>query len=92
MAASIDVKRFLRELQKLEPLDTDQLDEQSHKLRTLFLVLAGDRRVIDDINLEGIAEMFREAPELLNMYKSQTESCFDASELVDYKNVLRRAL
>lgn len=92
MAASINIKRFLRELQKLEPLDTGQLDEQSHKLRTLFLVLAGDKRVIDDINLEGIAELFREAPELLKLYNSQTESCFDASQLVDYKNILRRAL
>lgn len=92
MAVSIDKKRLLRELRKIEPIDTSQLDEQSHKLRTLFLVLAGDKRVIDDINMEGIAELFSETPELLTLYNSQAESCFDASQLVDYKSILRRAL
>lgn len=92
MEVSIDKKRLLRELNKLEPLDTSQLDEKSHKLRTLFLVLAGDKRVIDDVNMEGISELFCEAPGLLNLYSSQSEGCFDASQLVDYKNTLRRAL
>ncbi len=91
MAICIDKKRFLRELQKIEPVD-GQLDEQGRKLRTLFLVLAGDKRVISDINMEGIAELFCEAPEILSMYDSHTEDCFDASQLVDYTNTLRRAL
>lgn len=92
MAISIDEKRLLKELLKLEPVDANQLDEQSKKLRTLFLVLAGDKRVIDDVNMEGIAELFSEAPELLALYNSRTEGCFDASQLVDCKNTLRRAL
>lgn len=91
MAVYIDKKRLLKELLKLESVD-GQLDEQSQKLRTLFLVLAGDKRVISDINMEGIAELFCEAPEILSMYDSHTEGCFDASQLVDYKNTLRRAL
>lgn len=92
MAVSIDKKRLLRELLKLESVYANQLDEQSQKLRTLFLVLAGDKRVINDVKMEGIAELFSETPDLLNLYNSQTESCFDASKLVDYKNTLRRAL
>ncbi len=91
MAICIDKKRFLRELQKIEPVD-GQLDEQGRKLRTLFLVLAGDKRVISDINMEGIAELFGEAPEILSLYDSKTEGCFDESQLVDYTNTLRRAL
>ncbi len=91
MAICIDKKRFFRELLKIEPVD-GQLDEQSRKLRTLFLVLAGDKRVISDINMEGIAKLFCEAPEILSMYDSHTEDFFDESQLVDYTNTLRRAL
>lgn len=91
MAICIDKKRFLRELQKIEPVD-DQLDEQSRKLRTLFLVLAGDKRVISDINMEGIAELFCEASEILSWNDSRIEDCFDESQLVNYANTLRRAL
>ncbi len=91
MAVCIDKKLFLRELLKLEPVD-DQFYEQNRKLRTLFLVLAGDKRVISDINMKGIAELFCEAPEILSLYDLKAEDCFDASQLVDYTNTLRRAL
>lgn len=92
MAIFIDEKRFLKELRKLEPVDVDQLKEKNQKIRTLFLVLAGDKRVIDEISMEGISELFSDAPDLLNAYGSQAQGCFDVSQLVDYKNTLRRAL
>ena len=92
MAICISRKRLQKELLKLEPVDINQLNEKGQKLRTLLLVLAGDKRVIDELNMGGIAELFRETPELLSLYDSQTMGCFDASQLVDYRNTLRRAL
>lgn len=92
MTVFIDEKRFLKELRKIKPVEVDQLEEKNRKIRTLFLVLAGDKRVIDEINMEGISELFSDAPDLLNAYDSQTQGCFDVSKLVDYKKSLRRAL
>lgn len=92
MAIFIDGKRFQKEISKLKPVDIGQLNEKSQRLRTLFLVLAGDKRVIDELSLEGMAGLFNETPEILGLYDSCTEDYFDASKLVDYKNNQRRAL
>lgn len=88
----IDGKRFQKELSKLKPVDIGQLNEKSQRLRTLFLVLAGDKRVINELSLEGMADLFHETPEILSLYESCAEDYFDASKLVDYKNNQRRAL
>lgn len=92
MAVYIDEKRLHKEIMKLEPADINQLNERSQKIRTLFLVLAGDRRVINDLSLEGMADLFNEAPEILDNYNSCSGDYFDASLLVDYMNIQRRAL
>lgn len=89
MAIFIDAKRFQKELSKLKPVDIGQLNEKSQRLRTLFLVLAG---VINELSLEGMADLFHETPEILSLYESCAEDYFDASKLVDYKNNQRRAL
>ena len=92
MAIFIDGKRFQKELTKLKPVDIGQLNEKSQRLRTLFLVLAGDKRVFNALSLEGMADLFHETPEILSLYESCAEDYFDASKLVDYKNNQRRAL
>ena len=58
MAIFIDGKRFQKEISKLKPVDIGQLNEKSQRLRTLLLVLAGDKRVIDELSLEGMADLF----------------------------------
>lgn len=92
MAIFIDGKRLKKEILKLKPVDIGQFNEKSQRLRTLFLVLAGDKRVINELSLEGMADLFNETPEILSLYDSCAEDYFDASKLVDYKNNQRRAL
>lgn len=92
MAIFIDGKRLQKEILKLEALDISQLNEKRQRLRTLFLVLAGDNKVINALGLEGMADLFNETPEILRSYDSDTKDYFDASQMVDYKNIQRRAL
>lgn len=92
MAIFIDGKRFQKEILKLKPVDISQLNEKNQRLRTLFLVLAGDKRVINELSLKGLADLFNETPEILSLYDLCTKEYFDASELVDYRNNQRRAL
>lgn len=92
MSICIDVKRLRKELSKLKTVDVQKLHEKNQKLRTLFLVLAGDTRVINELSLEGMADLFNETPDILSLYASGTNEYFDESQLVDYKNIQRRAL
>lgn len=92
MAIFIDLKRLRKEILKLEPLDIGLLKEKRQRLRTLFLVLAGDKRVINELSLEDMADLFNETPEILSLYGSCTRDYFDASKLADYIDNQRRAL
>lgn len=86
------------DMEKLEKnlLGISKLDEfdpaAGENLKKLFLVLAGDQRVIKKITLEEMSELFSESPSLLRNYMDGETYHFKESQLEDYRETLRRAV
>lgn len=77
----------------LEIPEKDEYDpDDAKELKTLFLVLAGDQRVIRKLTLEDMAGLFRDAARLLDKYEGQLGSRFKESALEDYADAARRAV
>lgn len=88
---SIDFDILARNLSRI-PKDEEFDPDEGTELKKLFLVLAGDQRVISRLSLEDMAELFNSAPRLLGHYSDSLEYQFNEPELENYAGVMRRAI
>lgn len=88
---ALDFEILMKNL--LEIPEEDEFDPDDGKeLKKLFLVLAGDQRVISKISLEEMAGLFEDAPRLLDYYTENLKYQFSESAMVDYADAVRRAV
>lgn len=78
----------LSEIPKEDEIDPKDVEE----LKKMFLVLAGDQRVIGKMTLEEMAGLFEDASRLLGQYEDHLEDGFRETALEDYMDVRRRAV
>lgn len=87
----IDLEALAENLLKIPREEEFDLD-RGKQIKKLFLVLAGDRRVIGKLALEDVADLFNSAPQLLGDYESGMEYIFEEGALEDYADAGRRAV
>ena len=87
----IDLGKLEKNLLKI-PQEQEYDPDDGKELRKLFLVLAGDQRVIRKVTLEDMADLFNHAPRLLGDYESKLEYGFKEEALEDYADAGRRAV
>lgn len=87
----IDVKLLVENLEKI-PEEENILPESRKRLKLLLLVLAGDQRVIQDLSLEEVEELFSETPSLLSIYNEDVSNYFNENMLENYSCFGRRAV
>lgn len=88
---SIDFEKLARSLSRI-PKDAEFDPDEGAELKKLFLVLAGDQRVISRLSLEDMAGLFNSAPRMLGRYSDSLEYRFDESALENYAGAMRRAI
>jgi hypothetical protein len=87
----IDLEALAENLLKI-PREEEFGPDKVNQLKKLFLVLAGDRRVIGKLALEDVADLFNSAPQLLGDYENELEYIFEEGALEDYADAGRRAV
>lgn len=87
----IDFGKFARSLSRI-PKEEEFDPDEGAELKKLFLVLAGDQRVISRLSLEDMAGLFDSAPRLLGHYSDSLEYQFNESALENYAGAMRRAI
>lgn len=88
---AVDFEKLMKNLWEIP--EEDEFDPDDGKeLKKLFLVLAGDQRIISKISLEDMAGLFADAPQLLERYTENLEYRFSESAMVDYADAVRRAV
>lgn len=88
---AVDFEKLIENLSEIP--EEDEFDpEAGEELKKLFLVLAGDQRVINKLTLEDMAGLFDDAAWLLNHYSDQADCGFDEAILEDYADIMRRAV
>ncbi len=88
---SLDLERLMKNLSEI-PQEDEFDPEAGEELKKLFLVLAGDQRVINKLTLEDMARLFDDAAWLLGRYAEQVDYRFNESKLEDYVDARRRAV
>lgn len=88
---AVDFGNLINNLSEIPREDEFDPDE-GKELKKLFLVLAGDQRVISRISLEEMAELFEDAARLLERYTNDLRYQFNESAMVDYTDAVRRAV
>lgn len=87
----IDLEKLSKSLLEI-PQEQEFDPDDGKDLKKLFLVLAGDQRVISKLALEDMADLFNNAPRLLGHYESDLEYSFRDGVLEDYADAGRRAV
>lgn len=87
----IDLKKLEENLLKI-PQEQEYDPNGGKELKKLFLVLAGDQRVIGKLALEDMADLFNNAPRLIDNYECELEYKFREEVLKDYADAGRRAV
>lgn len=87
----LDAKLLEKNLKKI-PEEENVLPEESRKLKTLLLVLAGDQRTIRALSLEDMGELFSESTSILSCYRDELAYHFDEAKLESFRGVGRRAV
>lgn len=88
---AVDFEKLIKSLSEIP--EEDEFDPDDGKeLKKLFLVLAGDQRVISKISLEDMAGLFEDASRLLERYTENLNYQFSESAMVDYADAVRRAV
>ena len=87
----LDAELLKRNLEEI-PEEENMIPEESRKLRTLLLVLAGDQRTIRPMSLEDLGELFSESASILSCYRDELENRFDERKLENFRNAGRRAV
>lgn len=88
---TVDFENLLKSLSEI-PAEDEFDSDDGKELKKLFLVLAGDQRVISKISLEDMAGLFADAPRLLERYTENLEYRFSESKMEDYADAVRRAV
>jgi len=88
---TVDFENLLKSLSEI-PAEDEFDPDDGKELKKLFLVLAGDQRVISKISLEEMAGMFEDASRLLERYTENLNYRFSESAMVDYADAVRRAV
>lgn len=86
---TLDKKKMISNLLTLEE-DTQGPDD--NLLRTLLLVLAGDMRIIEQLSLTDMSNLFTDAADIIRNYEASSMECLDVSKLKDSRSTGRRAL
>lgn len=86
---TLDKKKMISNLLALEE-DTQGPDDNI--LRTLLLVLAGDMRIIEQLSLTDMSNLFTDAADIIRNYEASSMKCLDMSQLKDVRSIRRRAL
>lgn len=84
-----DKKKLLEELNKLREAEPA---EEMADLKTLFLLLSGEKRTVKQTSMEDIAELFNNTSSILNLYYDNLQYVFNHDKLRDYEIVNRRAV
>lgn len=87
----IDNKILAKSILEQNDVSLDFINNKN-SLRTLLLVLAGDSRVIDQMSLRDMSDLFNDAIELLTEYNNASKTCLNISMLENYQVAHRRAL
>lgn len=88
---AVDFGKLMENLSEI-PKEDEYNPDDAKELKVLFLVLAGDQRVIRKLTLEDMAGLFDDAARLLGNYANQLEYSFKESALEDYADAVRRAV
>lgn len=91
MTIRIDNKILAKSILEQKDVSMDFMNNRN-SLRTLLLVLAGDSRVIDQMSLKDMSDLFNDAIELLTEYNNVSRTCLNISMLENYQVAHRRAL
>lgn len=91
MTIRIDNKILAKSILEQKDVSMDFMNNRN-SLRTLLLVLAGDSRVIDQMSLRDMSDLFNDAIELLTEYNNASKTCLNLSMLENYQVAHRRAL
>lgn len=91
MTVRIDNKILAKSILEQKDVSMDFMNNRN-SLRTLLLVLAGDSRVIDQMSLKDMSDLFDDAIEVLTEYNNAPKTCLDTSSLESYQIAHRRAL
>lgn len=84
-----DKKKLVEELNKLKEAEPA---EEMADLRTLFLLLSGEKRTVKQTTMEDIAELFNHTSSILDLYFDNLQYVFHSGKLRDYKIENRRAV
>lgn len=87
---TINIEKLVKNLSRIPEEEFDP--DERKKLKILFLVLAGDQRVINKLSLEDMAGLFEDAADLLGYYSNCLEYQFSESLMEDYADAVRRAV
>lgn len=87
----LDKKKWIASIMGI-PEDVPLQSEEQKKARQLILLLAGDKRTMDQVSLQDISEFFTEAENLLEVFMEYRRTSFNVSELVGCPAGKRRAL
>lgn len=84
-----DKEQLFAELKKIEEA---QPEDDIAEVRELFLLLSGNKRVVEQITMEKIAELFNDCNSLLSLYFGDLTDIFHLGKLKDFQCVNRRAV
>lgn len=87
----LDKELLKRNLEEIQEPDVE-MQENRELLRRLLLVLAGDQRVISELSLEDLEELFSVSTSLLWNFQEKPDNYFNESKLVNYAAACRRAV
>lgn len=87
----LDAKLLIKNLRKI-PEDENEISEKAKKMKCLLSVLAGDQRVIQDLSMDDIAELFAETPSILSGYDQDVSTHFCESRLENFRCMELRAV
>lgn len=87
----LDAELLIKNLEEI-PEEENIIPEESRKIKTLLLVLAGDQRTIRPMSLEDLEELFSESASILSCYRDELEYRFDERKLENFRNAGRRAV
>lgn len=87
----LDKELLVRNLEEIQEPD-EEMQETHELLRRLLLVLAGDQRVISELSLEDLEELFSMSTSLLWSFQEKPDNYFNERKLVNYAAACRRAV
>ncbi len=87
----LDAKLLYENLRKI-PEEENEISERGKKMKRLLCILAGDQRVIQDLSMDDIAELFAETPSILRGYNQEVSTYFCESSLENFRYMELRAV